>query len=227
MATYRTSGVTFTTASGTKTVTLTSVTGDLPVIFVANSDDSGTPTVTDDDGGTYTRVCVHTMTKRSSADHGFIFVRDARVASGKSTVYSMAPGTTSGGGLAVILVSGMSLAGASAVRQDDAFQTARAPAGTPAPTFGASCLTGNMILGFVGNASNAAALTPPSSSTERHDVGYGTPTEGLEVITRDSGFTGTTLTWGGTSATAYYDGAIELDTSAAPGFAHSFGGVVT
>jgi hypothetical protein len=59
-------------------------------------------------------------------------------------------------------------------------------------------------------------MTPPTSWTEDSDNGYSTPTAGQESVSRVSGFTGTTVTWGGTSATAFGDIIVEIDTSSFP-----------
>ncbi|MDP2735983.1 MAG: hypothetical protein Q8P12_07310, partial [bacterium] len=68
-------------------------------------------------------------------------------------------------------------------------------------------------LGAVGNDSNPAGLAAPVGWTEQADVGQGNPPVGLETVTRDSGFTGTTITWGGTSASAFASIIVELDTA--------------
>jgi hypothetical protein len=59
-------------------------------------------------------------------------------------------------------------------------------------------------------------MTTVTNWTERQDVGFANDTNGLEVITRDSGFTGTTMTWGSSSASRFASMIIELDTTAAP-----------
>lgn len=100
--------------------------------------------------------------------------------------------------------------GLGAVRQF-AIQENGTAAATPAPVFPASCLTGNPILAFAGNGANPAALTPPTGWTEQTDTGFATPTTGFETARRDFGFTGTTVTWGGASATAFGAMAIEFN----------------
>jgi hypothetical protein len=52
--------------------------------------------------------------------------------------------------------------------------------------------------------------------TERADVGYSTPTTGLEVMSIDSGETGTSIAWGGTSGSAFCSLAIELALNVPP-----------
>jgi hypothetical protein len=59
-------------------------------------------------------------------------------------------------------------------------------------------------------------MTPRASFTERSDGGYATPAAGLETMSRDSGETGTTQTWGSASASAYCSLVLELDTTTTP-----------
>jgi hypothetical protein len=74
-------------------------------------------------------------------------------------------------------------------------------------------LTGNPGIGYVHNASNPAGITPRTNWTERMDSGYATPVAGIEVMSRNNGETGSTISWGGTSLTAFSAGVIELDAS--------------
>lgn len=202
----------FGTANGTKQATGTPAVGDLIVIVTAHTVNTSAATPTDDQGGTYTLVA--SAAKASSADTLSIFVRNSLIASAVSTVFTHAPGTTSGGGLVVCKVTGMSRAGSSAIVQS-ATQANQA-SGTPAPTFGAAPASANPIIGAVFNASNPAALTPRTNFTELFEDGYSSPTAGLEVMSRDSGETATTQTWGSSSATAFSAIVAELDTSAPP-----------
>jgi hypothetical protein len=207
MAAYRIDGVTFNSTSGTKTAVLTSAIGDVYVVVVGNSGQTANPTVSDNrPGGSYSLIT--SALAATSADKLAIFIRNNPFNVAASTTVTMTPGTTTGGGLNVIAVSGMKYGGLGAVRQS-AVQANQA-AGTPAPVFGQAALTGNMCIGAVYNASSPAGMTFPASWNERQDVGYSTPTTGLETITRDSGFTGTTVTWGGASATPFASLIIEL-----------------
>ena len=200
---------TFTTASGTKTVTATPAVGDLIVIITAHSGNTSTAAPTDNQtGGTYTLI--NTAVKATSADTMKAWVRDNLITSATSTVFTHAPGTTTGGGLVVIKCVGMDKAGASAVVRS-AIQSNIA-SGTPAPVLGATPSSANAIVGAVFNASNPAALTPRSGYTELYDSGYNTPATGLEVMADNSGETSATITWGGTSPSAFASIAFELNS---------------
>jgi len=207
---------TFTTASGTKTVVATPTFNDLILIVTAHTGNTAATAPTDDnpDGrGTYTQV--NTCVKASSVDTMKLWVRNGLIGSASSTTFSIAPGTTTGGGIGVFAVSGLARTGANAVRQS-AVQSNQASSGTPTPVLGQAALTGNVLIGAVFNATNAATMTPRGTPawSERFDVGYATPTTGLETMTINSGETGTSIAWGGTSASAFCSLVAELDCSA-------------
>lgn len=199
---------TFTTNNGTKTVTATPAVGDVPVIITAHTGNTSSNAPTDNNSsGTYTRVA--TTTKNAGADTLSVWVRNSAIASAVSTVFTHAPGTTSGGGLVVLKVTGASKLGASFARQSGVHQGAALA--TPAPVFSSAALTTNAVISAVLNGTNTPVLTPRTGFTSRVDAGYSTPTTGLDVISRDSGETGTTQTWGSGSDTAFTSVAVELD----------------
>lgn len=206
---------TFNTTSGSKGVTATPAVGDLPVIIAAHTGNTSTAAPTDNnaDGlGTYSLI--NTAVKASSADTMKAWVRDAPIGSATSTTFTSNPGTSSGGGLAVIKATGMSRKSVAAILQS-AIQSNQASGGTPTPVLGAAAQTYNALIAAVFNATNPATMTPRGTPawTERVDVGYNTPTTGLEVMTIDSGETGTSIAWGSTSGSAFASIVIELDTA--------------
>lgn len=205
-----------------KTVTATPALNDLPVIVTAHTGNTSTtatpPTDNNADGlGTYTLVS--TRTKNTNSDVLCVWIRDARIGSATSTVFSHAPGVTNGGGLAVLKVTGMSRAGMSALLQQG--DNAGLAAATSSVVLAAAVLTGNPVIGVVFNFTNPAGITPTASPayTERVDTGYNTPATGLEIMSIDSGETASTITWGAAGPSAWCACVIELDTSAAPSVA--------
>lgn len=207
----------FTSASGTKTQTIVPALGDLVCVVTAQTGNTSDNAPTDDnaDGlGTYTAV--QTNVKVASADKIKVWIRDAFIGSATSTIVTIAPGASSGGGLRSLKVTGMPAGrvGATAARQ--AGGQSNTAAATPAPAFPGVALTANACFGAVFNGDNPAGMTPPSSWTENGDIGYNTPTTGLEIARRDSGETGSTITWGSASATEFASVIVELDTSAIP-----------
>lgn len=212
--------VTFDTNSGTKTVTATPAVGDLIIIIAAKTGNvAGTFPTDNNQSGTYTNVS--NVFKATNADFLSLFIRESLIKSAVSTIFSSPQGTTTGGGLAVLKVTGMAKFGLAAVRSiatvyQVGIQSNQAAAGTPAPVYPAVPLTDNPQVGVVFNATSPATMTPRASWTERVDVGYATPTTGLEIMTVDSGQTAQTVTWGGTSASAFCSLAFELDASVNP-----------
>lgn len=202
---------TFNTTSGTKTVTATPAVGDLIVIVTANSGSTTTTAApTDNNGGGGTYTLVNTAVKATSADTMQVWVRNALITSTASTTFTQAPGTTTGGGLVVLDVQGMDKVGASAVVRSG-IQSNQASATTPAPTLGATPGINNAIISAVFNASNPVAVTARTGYSTAATGAYNTPATGISVIERDSGETSATITWGGTSATAFASIAVELD----------------
>ena len=208
---------TWTTASGAKTVSATPAVGDRIVLVCAHTGSTSTsatpPTDNSSDGaGTY--VLIATAVKASSADTLTFWAREARITVSAVTIFTHNPGTTSGGGMGVIKVAGGFKFGAGLIVQSGK-QDNQAATGTPTVTLAKAPLTTNGLVGVVFNSSNTATLTPRASPawTERADVGYATPPSGLEIMTIDSGETGTSIAWGSTSATEFCSMVVELDAA--------------
>lgn len=195
----------FTTAS------FTPAANDLLVAHVSWDGSLGAVTISDSLGGSWSLIA--TAQKSSGADLMHLFVRDSLVSGAAMTVTIQNASAGTGALLAVARVSGMTRTGSSAVRQH--VSHANQGAGTPAVTFSSACLTGNPTIVFFGNTTNPAGITPPASWTERLDHGHSNPVKGQEYASRDSGFTGTTITWGSASATVMAQQGLELDASAA------------
>jgi hypothetical protein len=216
LAVTRLGTATFDTNSGTKTVTATPAVGDLIIIITAHSGNTSAATPTDNNSsGTYTKIT--SATGQSSADTLSVFVRNSLIGAANSTVFSHAPGTSTGGGLAVIKVTGMSRSGASAILQS-AIQNNQASGGTPAPVFGSAAQTTNAVISAVMNVTNPAGVSVRSSPlyTARVSAGYTVPTTGLGAMSIDSGETGTSIAWGSASASAFCSLAIEVDATSLP-----------
>lgn len=188
---------------------------DLIVVGVATAgsiEPTAAGALTDDQSGTYTKAI--TALRSGSASSVYLFVRDQAVSSAVlHTLTFTCTGDSATGCCAIPLrIAGMSRYGSSAVLQTAKTDNGGA-GGTPAVTFGASVNTNNPTIGVVGAATQPPTINPPTGWTEAGDVGIGTPAQGIEVVYRDSGFTGTTMTWASASAGAFGVVAIELDTS--------------
>lgn len=201
-----------TSGSSNRTITVTPAVGDFWIVFVNLSGNSGAgPSCSDDNSGTYTKIG-NNIPLNASVDRCAVFVRDQRLTNTTSTVITITSGSNTAGEIVVIAYSGgfASATGIRCIRQFAA-QSNQAAGGTPAPVFPIAVLTGNPTIGFIGNGSNPAGMTQPTGWTERQDVGQNNPPTGVEAVTRDSGFTGTTVTWGSTSATAFASFVVEID----------------
>lgn len=207
-------GSAWTTTAGNKTVTGTPAVGDL-IVVITGATGVATSAVTDNAGGTYTQVGT-TRTGFSTTGNLQMWIRDSFITAASSTIFTATQASSTGGGLVVLRVSGMLRTGANAARQTSG-QSAGTAATTPAPVFPGVALTGNPVIGAVANGATAASMTAPASFTEDMDLGYSTPSAGLETVHRDSGHTSATVTWGSTSATAFASYILELDTTALPG----------
>lgn len=195
---------------------------DLLIVFVVLSASTGStdPCLTCSTGMTFTNVTGSSSAFAlfaSSVNGIACFVSNSLVSSATSQTVTIDPSDPANGSiLFVCRVSGMTKTGLAAIRQF-AFQENQA-AGTPAPAFSVAALTSNPTLGCIGNTTaTAATMTPPTSWTEpasTGDLGYGSPTTGGEYCFRDSGFTGTTITWGSSSSTGFASLIVELDASA-------------
>lgn len=214
--TFAISTASTTNANTYATGSFTPAAGDLLVVLVVATGTVGAGSCTESLGET-TFTKITTALKATSADTLYLFISNQPLATAgaRTVTYGTASTSASGAVVTVYRLSGQSRFGASAARQS-AVQSNQAAAATPAPAFGVAVLTGNPTLGVVGNATNVATMTPPTSWTEDSDNGYATPTTGQESVSRTSGFTGTTVTWGSTSASAFGDIVVEIDTSSFP-----------
>lgn len=186
-------------------------TGDLLVAFVVASATVAAGSFSTTAGTTFTKVT--SEVKATSADTLYCFVANTAATSASQAASFTCTGDNATSCLiSVFSITGMSRYGLSAIRQFKG-QSNQAASTTPAPVFDAAALTENPCLGFVGNGTNTAGVTEPSSWTESADTGIGSPNTGSEVCFINSGFTGTTVTWGSTSASEFGSIIIELDTS--------------
>lgn len=208
---------TFNTTSGTHTVVATPSVGDLILIVTANSGSTTTTAAPTDNnsGGAGAYTLVNTAVKATSADTMQVWVRNALIAAASSTTFQQAPGTTTGGGLVVLRIPNALAAGSSAIIRS-AIQSNQAAATAPAPVLGATPSSSNAILTAVFNATSPAGTPVRTGYTSQANVGYSTPTTGLRVATRNSGETSATITWSGTSASAFCSIAVEVSGSTVP-----------
>lgn len=219
--------ITVTAVTGTASTTnastyasgsFTPAANDVLLVFVTSSGTAAAGTMTDSQSLGFTSVT--SALKNSSADIVQVFISNAKATATSMTVtFHTSGGNASGCIIQPVRLAGMLRVGASAIKQS-AVTANHASGAAPAFTFGSAALTGNAVLSLVGNSTSPPGITVPAGSTptwtQGSNLGYSTPTTGGEWTFANSGFTGTTLTWGSTSASAYGVIGVEVDASAAP-----------
>lgn len=200
-----------TTAGDKTTAAFTPAANDLLVVFAASSGlAGGTTAISDSLGGTWVQVDID-RTGFSTTGVLTAWIRTTLVPASSMTVTAAQAGST-GGGLYVLRVAGMTNTGAAALRSSGG-QSSGTAGTTPAPVLSLTPLTTNPILTAVANQTAPATMTPPTGYTQDQDSGYSTPTTGASVAHKDSGVTNATITWGSTSS-LFASMALELDASA-------------
>ena len=211
--THRVSTASTTDGTSFASDAFTPAAGDVLVAFVTATGTVAAGSMTDSQNLGWDKIT--SALKASSADTLYLFVSRGTTANSSMTVtFDCTGDSATGAVIQVASVSGMSRVGAVAVRQSQV--VSNHASGTPAPAFASSALTGNPTLGLIGNATNPATMTAPTNWSEANDTGFATPTTGAEYVFRNSGFTGTTITWGSSSASAYGAIIVELDTTSTP-----------
>jgi hypothetical protein len=206
-----------TSASDPVSGSFTPTAGDLLVVMASGSATANEGTATASANGiTFTRVESNIW---GGNDWMSIFVADQLVPSSPSAMtITVSYGADPVGGAHVhyYRVSGMPSGnvGSAAVRQTAADFANTVVA--PTVTLASACLTGNPVLSLMVNSSNPSGVTNgPSGWTTTADAGHGSPSMGARSAYVSSGFTGSTVTWGSNSATAWGCMAIELDAASA------------
>jgi len=170
--------------------------GDYLVVFVvASGTAAAAPTLTDSQGIGFTLVDsqIHFTVNRI-----YLFKANGAAAASSMTVtFACTADAATGAHIVVFAVSGSLL---------DIVQSGKgtgASSTTPAVVMPGAFNTANVGVGVCGNGSNPAAVTQPGSWTEDDDLGFTSPATGAESCHRNSGETGSTITWGSTSASGW------------------------
>ncbi len=210
--------VTFNTTAGSKTVVSTPTLADMIVVIVAATGVASGLGVSDnnaDGHGNYTQIV--SSVKNTSADQMAAFVRADPIRSATATTWTTSgDGSSTGGGLYVMRITGAALSGAAFIRQSGA-QNNGAASGTPTVALGVgAALTGNALITVMWNTTNAApTLTVPTGFTVSDvNTNYNTPGTGIQGTHANSGITASAITWGSTSASAFSALAFEMSAAA-------------
>lgn len=210
--TGRSSSASTTNTTSYASTAFTPAVGDLLVFMLVASGTASAGSITSSAGYTFTKVQEATL---STTNKLYVFVANSLVtaAVSQTLTFTCTDDAATGCFRVVASISGMSRAGASAVRQSAARNSGTSGT-TPAVALGAAALTGNPLIALLSNLSSPANIVHPSGWSEQNDSGYSTPTTGFQYANINSGFTGSTVTWGSTSGTNYCALAVEFDTSA-------------
>lgn len=206
-------GDTINTTAGAKTVTATPAVGDLIVIVQFQADDTTWSAPSDNKSGTYSLIVGHTASWNTGSGCK-AYVRDALISDASPTIFSSSnPGSDTGGGIAVLKVTGMSKYGTNAIRQSKGNRTTTSV--VPTATFDSAPLTTNVVINAVCTAS-AETINHKTGYTELLDSGFVTPPFDYQIQSIESGETSTSVAWGAGTTTSDDYGiiAFELDTSA-------------
>lgn len=202
-----------TNASSYASAAFTPAVGDLLVAFVHASGTTTNPGTMTGTGAGLTFSWVTGAFNTAGANRHSLFVANQFVsaAASQTVTYACTGDAATGAIVHVMRIAGARLPGLGAFRQT-ATQNNGAAAGTPAPAFTSAAMTSNLCIGAVANSTSPATMTAPASWSELSDVtGYNTPTTGQEIVYRNTGETGTTITWGGTSASVFSAIIAEID----------------
>lgn len=209
---YRTSNATSSTfGTGNPGISITPEVGDLLVVYCfVSGNTNDTPTCSDDQSGSYDLIDVANVSI-SGVDYRLsVFVRTTLASVATLTSIITATGSNTSRTVHVYAFRGMSRAGSGAVRSKGL--QSNQSAGTAAPALNQSALGDNITIVAVGSADTSS--TPPAGWTEHHDTSTTVPVISLATATRDTGFTGTAITFDEAQDTEFCSHALELDTSA-------------
>lgn len=193
----------------------TPVEGDLLVAFVSSSDTVAAGAMSASANGiTFARMPLTAV--RGSGAHqlyGFIANQPVPASPSAMTITFTCTGDNATGAIVQCCrVDGMTRFGLNAIRQiakDDEVTSGTAPA----TVFDRNCLSVNPTLWAIGNPQNAPFYTATTNWTKQTDASYATPTTGGAYQTRNSGFTGATITSGDSTVGLACALAVELDAS--------------
>lgn len=189
--------------------------GDVLLACVVATGTIATGTMTDSLALGFTKVTSSTFTTSTHTCYAFVSNSFA-TASAMTVTFDCTGDAATGAIIMVARVAGLSKVGLAAVRQSGK-QDNGAAAATPTVPLGGAALTTNPMIGFLGKASTTAQ-TPPSGWTAigTPEPAFTTPSMQAGLSKRDSGETGSTITWGATVSTQFGAFVVEMDASETP-----------
>lgn len=182
----------------------------LLVAVYASGSAAATPTLSSSVGGKTFSLVGSAAGKATSADTLYLFVADQLASATSQTVTFDTTDNVTGTVMNLYQVSGVTVTGTTAIRQFGK-QENQASGATPAVTLSGACQTGNPVIAAHYNASTAPTI--PSGWTAGATATHSAPTQRGSAYYRDSGETGSTITWGGTSLSDHCSIVAEIETA--------------
>ena len=143
--------------------------------------------------GTWTWTKLTSFTVNGGLDTIYVFWAIATAATSTTPVFSCAGDSATGCIIYTLRITGQDAGGAPYIRQ---MKTATGNTANPSVTLDNAVLTGNEVVGVACNKKNSSTQwTAPASWSENSEGTYNTPATSLQVSSRASGETGTTITW--------------------------------
>lgn len=177
--------------------------GDLLICFVSATATVAAGAMT----GTWTWTRLTSFTKNAGADTMYVFWAYASAATSTTPTFTCTGDNATGASIYCLRVTGAEGQQVPSVRQ---FVTNAASTANPSVTMRAPILTDNGCVGFAANGTaGAVQWTAPGSWSENAEVGATSPNGSMEVASRASGETLTTITWTNSNTSAW--GAIVLE----------------
>lgn len=208
------------------TATITPALNDLFIVACELLWDNVTfPTITDNNGGTYTLISTWCTTNTNTSLLCF-FIRNSLLPNTSSTIVTcdtsaMRGSTGSLGYIEVLAFSGFNVGGTA-----NFVQAAKVTTSTSNPistTFSANANTNNVILSAVavfgdtgGAGHTAPGCTTPSGMTQHMNAGDGAG-NGLQTASQDNGFSGTLVDWNTAATASLFGAALTIELTVAPG----------
>lgn len=137
----------------------------------------------------------------------------------RAMTLSMTPSSSITGSVGTVL----GITGFPRVRQVKNTTRAAGAAAAPTITFDSAVAAGSLVVAmvYIANAGAGTGLTVPSGFTARYNgAGYATPVVDMQVVAQDSGFSGSTITWGSTTTSNWNILAIEFEQGRASDMGH-------
>jgi hypothetical protein len=218
-------GQAFDNVSGDKTATATPAAGDLIVVVEATTGIGTTPATTSvsdnnpDGHGTYTQA-VGPGVGFSTAGQINIWIRNALVNTSASTDFLLSVGSSSGGGLFLFSVTGMSRTGGTAI-YSSGISNNGAPHGTPSVAMSVTPAYEFPVIAVAANVNVPCDLDPRTSPVAYtlwvndgyYDINTNAALLGVEVMFADAGETTTPIAWESVSVSGWGAVAVQLDAS--------------